>query len=178
LDIEPALVPQLGKMRSQHAWPKDPSRRPQSAEEVAQRLQRCLKADKNTKEGPRQELKQESAAFGSIAASSFSRLPAVLGDETAGQTGYHRRWDSGKSIAVLPFRKPEWRRQAQRAHFRIWMENFRMSSFIPSTRSLAYDRTSESEFGRTSTKRLLRRQPTQPSTRDHSTSSRVYQKRC
>src|SRR5204863_5979836 len=67
LDIEPALVPQVWEDAVAACLAKDPSRRPQSAAEVAQRLQ-FAPAQTRTRAAPKERLNNKTLLFGSIAA--------------------------------------------------------------------------------------------------------------
>ena len=80
LDIEPAFVPPVWEDTVAACLAKDPSRRPQSAAEVAQRLQLPLPHSKN-RDGPWQEFKQEGRCL-SVASRrcQFSCLPACTSE--------------------------------------------------------------------------------------------------
>ena len=67
LDIEPALVPQIWEDAVAACLAKDPSRRPQSAAEVAQRLQLPGTRQRN-KSGSWQESNKKKLIIGGIAA--------------------------------------------------------------------------------------------------------------
>ena len=105
LDIEPAFVPPVWEDAVAACLAKDPSRRPQSAAEVAQRLQLPARTDEN-KSGSWQDIKQKNAAYRwHRGALSFSRLAGLY----FGAFKRHAKPVSQaaaipeKSIAVLPF---------------------------------------------------------------------------
>ena len=105
LDIEPALVPQLWEEVVAACLAKDPSRRPQSAAEVAQQL-RISPAQTRTRAVPRKRLNRKTPIIGGIAA--FSLL--VLAGSYFGVLNRQAKSVSQavvaipeKSIAVLPF---------------------------------------------------------------------------
>ncbi len=104
LDIEPALVPQLWEDAVESCLAKDPSRRPQSAAEVAQRLQ-LAPGQPRTSSAPRKSSNKKALLVGGIAALSF----LVLAGLYFGVLKRQAKPVSGaaaipeKSIAVLPF---------------------------------------------------------------------------
>ena len=106
LDIEPALVPQIWEEAVAACLAKDPSRRPQSAVEVAQRLQ--LPSGQARIGTTRWHgFKQEAAAYCRHRGGVRSRVGWLVLSEC--RSGKHNRniKDAGsipeKSIAVLPF---------------------------------------------------------------------------
>src|SRR5205814_5399854 len=104
LDIEPALVPQVWEDAVAACLAKDPSRRPQSAAEVAQRLQLAPRQTR-IRSVPDKRLNKKALVVGGIAALSLLALAGlyvgVLKRETkpVSQTAAIPE----KSIAVLPF---------------------------------------------------------------------------
>ena len=76
LDIEPALVPQLWEDVVAACLAKDPSRRPQSAAEVAQQLQ-IAPAQTRTRRAPGKSLNRKSLLAGGIAAFSVLALASL-----------------------------------------------------------------------------------------------------
>jgi serine/threonine protein kinase/Tfp pilus assembly protein PilF len=104
LDIEPALVPQVWEDAVAACLAKDPSRRPQSAAEVAQRLQ-LAPGQTRTRRAPGKNSNRKALLVGGIAALSVLALAGlyvgVLKRETkpVSQTAAIPE----KSIAVLPF---------------------------------------------------------------------------
>jgi TolB-like protein/Tfp pilus assembly protein PilF len=105
LDIEPALVPEVWEDAVAACLAKDPSRRPQSAAEVAQRLQ-LAPAHPRTRVGPAKKSNRKALLIGAIAALT---VVAVAGLYVAGfkrQAKPVSQTEAGipeKSIAVLPF---------------------------------------------------------------------------
>jgi serine/threonine protein kinase/Tfp pilus assembly protein PilF len=104
LDIEPALVPQVWEDAVAACLAKDRSRRPQSAAEVAQRLQ-LTAGQTRTRSAPAKSSNKKALLVGGIAALSLLALAGlyvgVLKRETkpVSQTAAIPE----KSIAVLPF---------------------------------------------------------------------------
>src|SRR5437016_5494685 len=104
LDIEPALVPQVWEDAVAACLAKDPSRRPQSAAEFAQRLQ-LAPGQTRTRRLPGKSSNRKALLVGGIAAVSILALAGlyigVLKRETkpVSQTAAIPE----KSIAVLPF---------------------------------------------------------------------------
>ena len=104
LDIEPALVPQVWEDAVAACLAKDPSRRPQSAAEVAQRLQLAPRQTR-IRSVPDKRFNKKALVVGGIAALSLLALAGlyvgVLKRETkpVSQTAAIPE----KSIAVLPF---------------------------------------------------------------------------
>jgi len=102
--IEPALVPQIWEKRVAACLAKDPSRRPQSAVEVAQRLQ-LPSGQARIRTTPRKTAKNKALLIGSIVAVCVLTLAAVY----VGASKRHAKPVSyappiqEKSIAVLPF---------------------------------------------------------------------------
>ena len=114
LDIEPALVPQVWEDAVAACLAKDPSRRPQSAAEVAQRLQ-LTPAQTRTRVAPGKRSNRKALLIGGIAALFGSRACWLYFGVLKRQAKPVSQAPAipEKSIAVLPFRKPE-RRQSQR----------------------------------------------------------------
>src|SRR5436190_22551064 len=104
LDIEPALVPQLWEDAVAACLAKDPSRRPQSAVEVARRLQ-LPSGQKRIRTTPRKPAKNKALLIGSIAAASVLVLAGayVGSSKRPAQPVSHAAAIPEKSIAVLPF---------------------------------------------------------------------------
>ena len=105
LDIEPASVPQLWENAAAACLAKDPSRRPQSAAEVAQRLQ-LPSGQARIRTTPDKTTKKKALLIGSIAAVCVLTLVGVY----LGSSKRHAKPVSQtaaaipeKSIAVLPF---------------------------------------------------------------------------
>ena len=105
LDIEPALVPQLWEDVVAACLAKDPSRRPQSAAEVAQQL-RITPAQTRTRAVPRKRLNRKTPIIGGIAALCVLALAGFY----FGVLNWQAKPVSEavvaipeKSIAVLPF---------------------------------------------------------------------------
>jgi serine/threonine protein kinase/Tfp pilus assembly protein PilF len=104
LEIEPALVPQVWEDAVAACLAKDPSRRPQSAAEVAQRLQLAL-GQTRTRSLPGKSSNKKALLVGGIAALSVLVLVGLYFGVLKRQT----KPVSGaaaipvKSIAVLPF---------------------------------------------------------------------------
>jgi TolB-like protein/Tfp pilus assembly protein PilF len=105
LDIEPAFVPQLWEDAVAACLAKDPPRRPQSAAEVAQRLQ-LTPAQTRTRAAPKDRLNKKTLIIGGIAAVSILALAGLY----FGTLKQHAKPVSPaasaipeKSIAVLPF---------------------------------------------------------------------------
>src|SRR5215831_15478535 len=103
LDIEPALVPQVWEGAVAACLAKDPSRRPQSAAEVAQRLQLPARSTRITT-APGKLSQKKTLLVGGIAALSFLALAGLYfgalkrHPKPVAQTPIPE-----KSIAVLPF---------------------------------------------------------------------------
>jgi len=104
LDIEPALVPQVWEDAVAACLAKDPSRRPQSAAEVAQRLQ-LAPGPARTRRAPGKSSNRKVLLVGGIAALSILAFAGfylgVLNRQAkpVSQTAAIPE----KSIAVLPF---------------------------------------------------------------------------
>jgi serine/threonine protein kinase/Tfp pilus assembly protein PilF len=99
LDIEPALVPPIWEDTVAACLAKDPSRRPQSAAEVAQRLQ-LAPARAGTTVAPRKRSNRKALLIGGIAALSVFALAGLyFGTLKPPQAAVIPE----KSIAVLPF---------------------------------------------------------------------------
>src|SRR5438128_1764051 len=105
LDIEPALVPQVWEDAIAACLAKDPSQRPQSAAEVAQRLQLAAPAQTKTRRAPGRSSNRTALLAGGIAALSLLVLAGLY-------VGVLKRQAKPipqaaaipeKSIAVLPF---------------------------------------------------------------------------
>src|SRR5438128_598748 len=105
LDIEPALVPQVWEDAIAACLAKDPSQRPQSAAEVAQRLQLAAPAQTRTRRAPGRSSNRKALLVGGIAALSLLVLAGLY-------VGVLKRQAKPipqaaaiqeKSIAVLPF---------------------------------------------------------------------------
>jgi serine/threonine protein kinase/Tfp pilus assembly protein PilF len=104
-DIEPAVVPQVWEDAVAACLAKDPPRRPQSAAEVAQRLQ-LTPAQTRTRAAPKERLNKKTLIIGGIAAVSILALAGLY----FGTLKQHAKPVSPeasaipeKSIAVLPF---------------------------------------------------------------------------
>src|SRR5438132_5166090 len=104
LDIEPALVPQVWEDAIAACLTKDPSRRPQSVAEVAQRLQ-LVPGQTRTRRAPGRSSNRKALLVGGIAALSLLVLAGLY-------VGVLKRQAKPipqaaaiqeKSIAVLPF---------------------------------------------------------------------------
>jgi TolB-like protein/Tfp pilus assembly protein PilF len=104
LDIEPALIPQIWEDAVAACLAKDPSQRPQSAAEVAQRLQ-LARGQPRTRRTPGKISNRKALLVGGIAALSFLALAGLY-------IGVLKRQAKPvsqavaipeKSIAVLPF---------------------------------------------------------------------------
>jgi serine/threonine protein kinase/Tfp pilus assembly protein PilF len=104
LDIEPALVPQVWEDTVAACLAKDPSRRPQSAAEVAQRLQ-LAPAQARTRVAPGKGLKRKTLLIGGIAALSLLVLASLYFGVLKQQAKPVPQPAAipEKSIAVLPF---------------------------------------------------------------------------
>jgi serine/threonine protein kinase/Tfp pilus assembly protein PilF len=104
LDIEPALVPQLWEDVVAACLAKDPSRRPQSAAEVAQQLG-IIPAQTRTRAVPRKRLNRKTPIIGGIAALCVFALAGLyfglLNREAKPRP--QAPLIPEKSIAVLPF---------------------------------------------------------------------------
>jgi len=105
LDIEPALVPPVWEDTVAACLAKDPPQRPQSAAEVAQRLQ-LTPAQTRTRAAPKERLNKKTLIIGGIAAVSILALAGLY----FGTSKQHAKPVSPaasaipeKSIAVLPF---------------------------------------------------------------------------
>ena len=104
-DIEPAFVPQIWEEVVAACLAKDPSRRPQSAVEVAQRLQ-LPSGQARIRTMPGKSCKQEAAAYRwHRGGSPFSRWLACISECPSGtpRPVSHAPAIPEKSIAVLPF---------------------------------------------------------------------------
>jgi len=105
LDIEPALVPQLWEEVVAACLAKDPSRRPQSAAEVAQQL-RISPAQTRTRAVPRKRLNRKTPIIGGIAALCVLALAGLyfgVLNRQAKSVSQAVVAIPEKSIAVLPF---------------------------------------------------------------------------
>ena len=105
LDIEPALVPQLWEGVVAACLAKDPSRRPQSAAEVAQQL-RISPAQTRTRAVPRKRLNRKTPIIGGIAALCVLALAGLyfgVLNRQAKSVSEAVVAIPEKSIAVLPF---------------------------------------------------------------------------
>jgi serine/threonine-protein kinase len=105
LDIEPAFVPPVWEDAIAICLAKDPSQRPQSAAEVAQRLQ-LARAQTRTKAAPKKRLNKKTLLFGSIAALCVLSVACLYFGALKRQAGPVSQAPSAiseKSIAVLPF---------------------------------------------------------------------------
>jgi serine/threonine protein kinase/Tfp pilus assembly protein PilF len=104
LDIEPALVPQVWEDAVAACLAKDPSRRPQSAAEVAQRLQLAA-VQTRTRTAPGRISNKKPLLVGGIAALSLLALAGVYVGVLKRQAGPVPQAAAipEKSIAVLPF---------------------------------------------------------------------------
>lgn len=104
LDIEPALVPQVWEDAIAACLAKDPSRRPQSTAEVAQRLQ-LAPGQLRTKRGPGKTSKRKPLLIAGIATLSVLVLAGVYfgASKRHAQPISHTSTIPEKSIAVLPF---------------------------------------------------------------------------
>src|SRR5213080_3282320 len=104
LDIEPAIVPPVWEDAVAACLAKDPSRRPQSATQVAQRLQ-LPSGQERIRTTPRKTAKNKALLIGSIVAVCVLTLAGVY----FGASKRHAKPVSqataipAKSIAVLPF---------------------------------------------------------------------------
>ena len=104
LDIEPAFVPPIWEDTVAACLAKDPSRRPQSAAEVAQRLQLAPATDKN-KRAPGKTSNRKALLVGGIAALSVLALAGLYLGVLKRQAKPVSQAPAipEKSIAVLPF---------------------------------------------------------------------------
>jgi serine/threonine protein kinase/Tfp pilus assembly protein PilF len=103
LDIEPALVPQVWEDAVAACLAKDPSRRPQSAAEVAQRLQ-VAPTQTRTRRAAGKSSNRKTLFIGGIAAAFLLVLTGVyFGVSKRHQPVSHAPAIPEKSIAVLPF---------------------------------------------------------------------------
>jgi TolB-like protein/Flp pilus assembly protein TadD len=104
LDIEPALVPQVWEDAVTACLAKDPSRRPQSAAEFAQRLQ-LAPARTRTRSLPGGRLNKKALLVGGIAAFSLLVLAGLYFEVLKRQPKPVSQAAAipEKSIAVLPF---------------------------------------------------------------------------
>jgi serine/threonine protein kinase/Tfp pilus assembly protein PilF len=104
LDIEPALVPQVWEGAVAACLAKDPSRRPQSAAEVAQRLQ-LAPGPTRTRRAPGKSSNRKALLVGGIAALSLLTLAGLYFGMLKRQAKpvLQAAVILEKSIAVLPF---------------------------------------------------------------------------
>ena len=104
LDIEPALVPKVWEDAVAACLAKDPSQRPQSAAEVAQRLQLTV-AQTRTRIAPGRRSNRKSLLIGAIAALFVLMLAGLYFGVLKRQTKPASQVPPipEKSIAVLPF---------------------------------------------------------------------------
>jgi serine/threonine protein kinase len=104
LDIEPALVPKIWDDGVAACLAKDPSRRPHSAAEVAQRLQ-LPSGQARTGATPRKSSKRKPLLIASLAAAAVLVLAGVYFGASKRNTQpiSHAPAIPEKSIAVLPF---------------------------------------------------------------------------
>jgi serine/threonine protein kinase/Tfp pilus assembly protein PilF len=104
LDIEPALVPQVWEDAVAACLAKDPSRRPQSTAEVAQRLELAA-VQTRTRSAPAKSSNKKALLVGGIAALSLLALAGVYVGVLKRQAGPVPQAAAipEKSIAVLPF---------------------------------------------------------------------------
>jgi serine/threonine-protein kinase len=104
LDIEPALVPQVWEDAVAACLEKDPSRRPQSAGEVAQRLQ-LAPGQTKTRKAPGKSSNRTALLVGGIAALSVLTLAGLYFGTLKQQAKPVSQAAAipEKSIAVLPF---------------------------------------------------------------------------
>src|SRR5213079_312604 len=104
LDVEPALVPQVWEDAVAACLAKDPSRRPQSAAEVAQRLQLTPSQARATTTF-RKTLKRKPLFIAGIAAVGALLLAGIYfgGPNRHAKPASHEPAIPQKSIAVLPF---------------------------------------------------------------------------
>src|SRR6266404_3756790 len=104
LDIEPALVPQVWEDAVAACLAKDPSGRPRSAAEVAQRLQ-LAPAQTRTRVAPGKRPNKKTLLVGGIAAFSVLALAGLYFGVLKRQAKpvLHAAAVPEKSIAVLPF---------------------------------------------------------------------------
>ncbi len=105
LDIEPALVPQLWEDAVAACLAKDPSRRPQSAAEVAQRLQLATGQTRTTRRVLRKSSNKKALLLGGIATLSLVMLAGLYFGVLKRQAKpvSDAAAIPEKSIAVLPF---------------------------------------------------------------------------
>ncbi len=105
LDIEPALVPQLWENAVATCLAKDPSRRPQSAEEVAQRLQLASRQTRTLRRALGKSSNKKALLLGSIAALFVLSLAGLYFGVLKPQAKPVSQAVGipEKSIAVLPF---------------------------------------------------------------------------
>jgi serine/threonine protein kinase len=103
-DIEPALVPQVWEEVIAACLAKDPSRRPQSATEVAQRLQLAPAASKAVTTVPTKSSNRKMLLVGGIATLCIIALTGLYFGVVKRQVkpGPQAAAVPGKSIAVLP----------------------------------------------------------------------------
>src|SRR5947199_7061009 len=104
LDIEPASVPQVWEDAVAACLAKDPSQRPQSAAEIAQRLQ-LARGPTRTSKAPPKSLTRKALLVGGIAAVSILVLAGLYVGVLKRQTKPIPQVAAipEKSIAVLPF---------------------------------------------------------------------------
>src|SRR5438874_2041773 len=104
LDIEPALVPQVWEDAVAACLAKGPSRRPQSAAEVAQRLQ-LISAQTRPRVGPDKRSNRKALLIGGIAVLAVLALAGLYLGALKRQAKPTSRAVAipEKSIAVLPF---------------------------------------------------------------------------
>ncbi len=105
LDIEPALVPQLWENAVATCLAKDPSRRPQSAEEVAQRLQLASRQTRTLRRALGKSSNKKALLLGSTAALFVLSLAGLYFGVLKPQAKpvSQAAGIPEKSIAVLPF---------------------------------------------------------------------------
>src|SRR5213594_497735 len=104
LDIEPAFIPPVWEDAVAGCLAKDPSQRPQSAAEVAQRL-RLAPAQTRTRAAPKDRLNKKTLLFGSIAALCVLSVAGLYFGALKQHANpvSHAPAIPEKSIAVLPF---------------------------------------------------------------------------
>jgi serine/threonine protein kinase/Tfp pilus assembly protein PilF len=104
LDIEPAVVSEVWEQTVAACLAKDPSRRPQSAVEVLQRLQ-LTPAKTRTRAAPKERLNKKTLIIGGIAAVSILALAGLYFGTLKRQAKPVSQATAipEKSVAVLPF---------------------------------------------------------------------------